>query len=98
MKIEFNSLAEKEFLAAIRYYEKRSRGLGRRFRNVVEKTLESIQQFPELAREVRPEIRIKHVQKKFPYSIIYSVRKDSLYIVSVMHQKRNPTYWYSRVT
>ncbi len=35
---------------------------------------------------------------KFPYSILYAVEKDSVYLLAIMHQKRKPLYWKNRTT
>jgi len=98
MNVDFNRLAEKEFLEAVAYYEKRTPGLGRRFRNAVEQTIDALKQFPESGRPGRKEVRVRIVKKRFPYNIVYSVRSDSVYIVSVMHQKRRPSHVYSRLS
>lgn len=97
MKVKFNSLAEMEFLQAVQFYEERSTGLGKTFRHAVEKTIELIRQFPNAAPLVRGDVHKRAVQKKFPYSLVYSVEDDAIYIISIMHQKRRPSYWYSRI-
>ena len=35
---------------------------------------------------------------RFPYSVLYTVDPDVLYIVAVAHQKRRPNYWLRRLS
>ena len=34
--------------------------------------------------------------KRFPYNIFYFVEKETLFVIAVLHQKRNPVLWKSR--
>jgi toxin ParE1/3/4 len=37
------------------------------------------------------------VLRKFPFSIVYAVVRDLVYIVAVAHGSREPEYWQLRV-
>jgi plasmid stabilization system protein ParE len=37
------------------------------------------------------------VIKRFPYSLFYQVRPDSILIAAVAHHKRRPGYWMKRL-
>ena len=34
--------------------------------------------------------------RRFPYAIIYSVKRDVIYLKAVMHNRRRPFYWRHR--
>ncbi|MCZ6674550.1 MAG: type II toxin-antitoxin system RelE/ParE family toxin [Verrucomicrobia bacterium] len=38
----------------------------------------------------------RHLLARFPYGIIYRIDDDVIYVVAVMHLKRNPGYWKNR--
>jgi toxin ParE1/3/4 len=42
--------------------------------------------------------RRKYIVKKFPYLLIYKVKKGCIYILAVAHGARKPGYWKSRDT
>ncbi|RLA45335.1 MAG: type II toxin-antitoxin system RelE/ParE family toxin, partial [Gammaproteobacteria bacterium] len=33
---------------------------------------------------------------RFPFSVIYRMSGDTIYVVSVMHNSRKPGYWHAR--
>jgi hypothetical protein len=37
------------------------------------------------------------VLDRFPYTLMYTVNDDELFIVAVAHQSRRPTYWADRL-
>jgi len=55
-----------------------------------------IVEFPESAPEIASGIR-KCVLRKFRFSLIYSIERDSLLVLAVAHQSRRPGYWFRRV-
>jgi len=34
---------------------------------------------------------------RFPYAVLYRVDPDEIVVVAVMHQRRRPDYWRSRI-
>ena len=54
-----------------------------------------IRQYPGAALQVTNDVR-KLVLAKFPYSLIYETREDSLRILAVAHQRKRPYYWRGR--
>lgn len=97
MPVRYHEAAEDELLNEIGYLELRTKGLGRRFFAEVRRVESLIAQFPESAQELRPGVR-KRILRKFRYSLIYSIEKDSLLILAVAHHSRRPGYWVSRVS
>ena len=39
----------------------------------------------------------RHFSAAFPYAVIYVEKPDSVWIVAVMHTKRQPGYWRERL-
>jgi hypothetical protein len=95
--VRYHQAAEDELLTEIGYFELRIPGLGRRFFAEVRRAESFLAKFPESAREVAPGIR-KHPLRKFPFSLLYSIEKDGLFILAVAHHRRRPTYWVGRIS
>ena len=71
-------------------------GLGERFGDEVERVLELLLENPELGARVDGVIR-HFVLQRFPFSIIYAVIPELLYVLAIAHGSRRPGYWVSRV-
>jgi plasmid stabilization system protein ParE len=87
--------ARREFNDAVDYYERESPGLGLIFTDEVDTGFARIRQYPGAALQVTNNVR-KLVLAKFPYSLIYETREDSLRILAVAHQRKRPYYWGGR--
>ncbi len=92
VKVVFNPKAKEEIKKAAVYYEKCNENLGKKFLFAVESTVERLTLNPFLYRKLRGRF-MRCLIKNFPYGIIYSVDKNEIYIVAVMHLKRKPDYW-----
>ncbi|HEX6285548.1 MAG TPA: type II toxin-antitoxin system RelE/ParE family toxin, partial [Pyrinomonadaceae bacterium] len=57
--------------------------------------LRSIAAAPEAWPRTRANER-RFVFKRFPYSIIYRVRQNDVFITAIAHQRRRPGYWSGR--
>ncbi len=98
MNVRFLEPAEIEFFDAIVYYDLQRQGLGQEFAKEVEDTIERIKQDPEAWTVVSISRRTRRcLTNRFPYGIIYQIRKDIILIVAVMHLRRNPQTWQSRM-
>lgn len=87
--------AEAEINEAADFYDLQSPGLGDAFLAEIERTIRSIVEFPEAAPLIQGRIRKRSIVK-FPYSLVYSVRRDEIRILAVAHHKRRPFYWRGR--
>ena len=96
MKIQFLSPARAELVDAVSYYNVQSEGLGYEFAAEVKRTLERIVQYPDAWLKLS-KCTSRCRTNRFPYGIIYQVRKDTILIVAVMHMSRNPETWMSRL-
>ena len=97
MNFRFHADASTEYERDIRYYKKRQPGLQHRFVAAVEEAIRRILEHPERWRMIEPDIR-RCLTKTFPYSIIYSVQGDAVFIIAVAHGSREPGYWKDRVS
>lgn len=95
MKITFLREAELEFLDAIGYYEEERPGLGRRFKNEVDRSLLWVAARPEIC-SLRPGGYRRINLRIFPYYIPYITREANLWVLAVAHARRKPEYWIHR--
>lgn len=95
MTIRFVEEAQREFLDAISYYEDAQDGLGRRFKDEVDRSILRIADQPELYRLRHGGYRRINL-RVFPYYLPFVVRKQTLWILAVAHGSRKPRYWFSR--
>ena len=96
MKAIFHPEASEETIESARY-EGRSEGLGADFLAAVDDTTRRIEQFPEAGPIDRANIR-KRLVSGFPFTILYEIQPDRIFIAAVMHQHRRPGYWRRRLS
>lgn len=96
LSLSFHPAAARELQQAAGYYDLVQAGLGHAFIDEVERTMERIRQFPEAAPIVEGVIRKASLDRRFPYSVMYSVRPSGIRILAIAHQRRRPLYWRSR--
>ena len=96
LRVVFHALAEIELNEAAQYYQQESAGLGVSFLIEIERAVEFVREHPSGSVLVATTVRSKRV-RRFPYSIIYSVRPDHVRILAVMNQRRRPFYWRDRL-
>ena len=95
MKLVYHPEANTELREAAHYYEDRMEGLGDRFMDEVDRTLNTIASFPEIGREDWAGFRVFRV-KHFPFNLLYKAFPDHIYILAVAHQRRRQGYWQNR--
>jgi plasmid stabilization system protein ParE len=96
MEIDFLPPAKGELTEAITYYNAQGEGLGYEFAAEVKRTLERIVQYPDAWSKLSNRTH-RCRTNRFPYGVIYQVRKETLLIVAVMHLSREPETWKSRL-
>lgn len=96
MNINYLKLAKLEFHASITYYEQQEKGLGKRFQNDIQASINRIKNFPNSYQKVSNQIR-RCTLHRFPYNILYLFEEDTILIVAIAHQHRVPEYWIERV-
>lgn len=96
MNYEFHPEAERELYEAALRYESEVPDLGRRFGDEVERVVQLLLEHPEMGSRLDNDLR-HFVLRKFPFSVVYAVTADLVYIVAVAHGSREPEYWRPRV-
>ena len=96
MKIRYLEAADAEFQEAIDYYNEQRPGLGFEFSGEVKDAIARIQNYPLAWTLLSKRTRRSQVHR-FPYSIIYEVRADSILIVAIQHHSREPLNWRKRL-
>jgi toxin ParE1/3/4 len=91
-RIKFSKEAVHEFRDSVEWYESKAEGLGLRFTDELDITVERIKLSFDLYPKVVEDIRKIQVNK-FPYSIFYKIENDTLIILRVFHNKRKPLEW-----
>ncbi len=78
------------------FYEEQQGGLGNRFVESLSDALNRIRRSSILYREIDKNIR-KCRMLRFPYGVIFRDQNEIVQIIAVMHFKRKPGYWKSRI-
>ena len=87
-----------EISAAVDWYEERSAGLGERLRCEVDARFNQILGNPDVfPRGSMTWIFVSRLQK-FPYSVMYRVRVNTVYVLGVFHSAMDPEKWRRRAT
>ena len=95
MTFSFHPEAEEEFRAAIDYYEDREAGLGYAFSLEVFTAIQNIITQPSAWPVMEDDVR-RCLVNRFPFGVLYSLEPTGVFVVAVMHQRRQPDYWRDR--
>lgn len=92
MKVLFADAARAESLEAFDYYQQRSEQAARRFLEQLESACAWLGEHPTTGRPLSPRTR-RYLMKVFPYIVVYRIHDDALWIIGVVHEKRDPKSW-----
>ena len=87
--------ADEELTAAAIFYEQRESGLGGDFLDELEYWFAQLKEFPSAGGILFDNYRSVFIQR-FPFSIVYQIEGDTVYVVAVAHTSRRPGYWLKR--
>ena len=96
MRVVVHPAADAELAEAVAYYTTIDPALGQRFYLEMKRLIQEVCAHPRMFRQFDPPAR-RHFSPSFPFGIIYLELADHLWIVAVMHLKRNPGYWKTRL-
>lgn len=88
--------AVREFRNAAVFYDIQEPGLGVRFVDAIQSGFRQIQRGPSTWRSLRGNLR-RFLVKTFPYGIVYAATDEGIFVVAIMHLKREPDYWLGRL-
>lgn len=92
----FHPDARRELREAADFYDLERDGLGTEFLDAVEATMHRLIEHPQAAPIALEPVRKRRVPR-FPYSVVYSVRDDRIFISAIAHNSRRPFYWEDRL-
>ena len=80
------------------WYEARANNLGTEFVGEVDRAIQAVRESPTIwpFRDERHAIR-RYLVHRFPYGLIYRVQNDIIQVNAVMHLRRHPDYWRTRI-
>lgn len=96
MRIRFLKIAQIELDQAIEYYNYETPRLGEEFLAAVLNALDRIGKFPEAWHPCSKRTR-RCQTRRFPYGIIYQIRKEEILVIAIANLHRNPDYWKNRI-
>lgn len=88
----FTSEAEDELAEAVLWYQNRRKGLGTEFLKEAERVFQTIEENPRQYQVVHLDIRRANL-RRFPYSVYYVIHQDTVGILAVHHNSRDPLRW-----
>ena len=94
--VKFHEAAELEAAEAVAWFENEA-GLGKALREEIEAAIEKVINRP-LAYPVvyRSNVR-RALTHRFPYSLIFTVEEQLVFIIAVFHSSRDPMVWKGRI-
>ena len=98
MILRYFEEALNELLHGLDYYSEEHPVLGRAFYAEIQNSEKLIKRFPDAGKKHKkyPHLRILPY-RRFPYSLIYHISGETIYVVAVAHQNRKPDYWTKRL-
>jgi len=91
-KYRFTSAALSELREATLYYEQQEKGLGVKFLDEIDATIDRMLRFPRAWHPVSARSRRCRTHR-FPFGLLYQVRPDEILITAVMDLRRDPRRW-----
>ena len=95
-RVRFHPDAEAELIAAGQFYEAQTPGLGLELIAEVRRVARAVAAHPEIGHRFAKRLR-RVLVRRFPYGLLYRAEPRAILIVAVMHLRRRPGYWKSRV-
>ena len=91
-KYRFTSAALSELREATFYYEQQEKGLGVKFLDEIDDTIDRTRRFPYAWHPVSSRSRRCRTHR-FPFGLLYQVRPGEILITAVMDLRRDPQRW-----
>ena len=96
-KLIFTSGAEADLKESVIWYESQRIGLGDDFVNEIDavaiRILKNPRQFPIVLQNIH-----KANLKNFPFNVFFVISDNSVYVIAIFHNSRDPKIWESRTT
>jgi len=96
MHLSLSPNAEKDIDSAAYWYHSQRKGLGAEFLSAVERLLTKIHAqpllYPAFQHSSNRNLRCAIV-RRFPYRIVFEIKKQQIIVLAVAHTSRKPDYW-----
>jgi toxin ParE1/3/4 len=96
LRVVFRRAAKSEFEDAAVLYDEQRNGLGEEFIVEIEEAVSRAAATPARYPIIFGDIR-RTVARRFPYSVYFRIRTNSLVVLAVFHGRRNPSIWQRRL-
>ncbi|HZK75956.1 MAG TPA: type II toxin-antitoxin system RelE/ParE family toxin [Candidatus Kapabacteria bacterium] len=96
MTLVYHPAAVEEYEEAVDFYAEISPQLAARFIAEIQSRIALIKESPERWKRLRGEVRAMQA-RVFPFQVLYRTKEDRITVVAIMHEKRKPGYWVSRL-
>jgi plasmid stabilization system protein ParE len=92
MKVFFTDAARTESIEAFAFYQERSEKAAANFLRTLEDATAWLTAHPTTGKPLSGRTR-RYLMKTFPYLVIYRVVEDAVWVIGVVHEKRDPKNW-----
>jgi plasmid stabilization system protein ParE len=92
-KYRITSAARSELREAAHYYEHQQSGLGTTFLDEIDGAIDRILRFPRAWHPVSARSRRCRTHR-FPFGLLYQIRRDDILITAVMDLRSDPRRWH----
>ncbi len=97
MALHIHRSCKEEIAEAADFYSMTSFKLANDFLDEIDRIFALICEAPERWQSIENSLQ-KYVSQNFPYSVIYDARNSEITIVAVVHHRREPNYWKTRIS
>jgi len=91
----FTTEADTDVVSAFDWYEAQQEGRGRQFVLAVDEACDRIREAP-----LRHAVLVNGIRRmptrRFPYGVFYVMRRETIHVIAVVHDSRNPAVWQQR--
>ena len=94
-EVNVQETANNDVIKAVKYYEREQEGLGERFLNRWQHTLELLKKAPNSYQKKYKNFR-QIIIKPFPYQIIYDLEHTTIIVYKVPYAGRHPRKRYTK--
>ena len=96
MTYSYHPHARRELDDAADYYDNIDLKLGDDFLEEIDDCISRILMFPLAWTKMHGSVRGCRTHR-FPYSVIYDLEEEQVFVLAVMHLSREPNYWVDRL-
>jgi plasmid stabilization system protein ParE len=89
--------AQRDLDDSYQWYEKQSRGLGKEFIRCVDAEVALVSRNPLRYQIIFNKAVRRALTNRFPFSIYFIDEEDLITVFAILHQRRNPETWKSRI-